>query len=181
MHDVGKIVQIERIFEEDELTGVRPNPSWNADELLNRKGVFFLKDVARILDLKPEEIRRKARELGEDSYRKIGVRKLFRHWVVRMSVFSKYYREHPASRLNQVDPSWDGNRLLGQKGWFLLRDVAAMVPFTAAQLRYQVNRNPEARAEMGVWKEEALKAYVVDMEPFSQWVRKFWRGEREIA
>ena len=75
----------------------------------------------------------------------------------------------PPTGLEQVDPDWDGNQLLAQTGFFLLSEVVGLLPFSAAQIRYMAGRK-----DIGVFKDSHIKAYVVDMAPFSAWVREVW-------
>ncbi len=108
----------------------------------------------------------------------MGVKKIWNHWVVRMSVFANYYRANLVSKVDRINPNWDGNYLLKQKGLFLLSEVSKLIPFTTHQLRYQAKKNPNAREEIGIWKDPDLRAFVVDMERFAPWIRSIWKGKR---
>jgi hypothetical protein len=79
----------------------------------------------------------------------------------------------PPSGVCSVDPEWDGNQVLAQKGLFLLSDIVGLLPFSAAQIRYMAGRK-----DIGVYKDPEMKAYVVDMSAFSRWVRRVWCEER---
>jgi len=93
---------------------------------------------------------------GKNPYRVMGVRKVWSHWMVRMSVFRKYYAEHLAPTVRRIRPEWNGNRLLSETGCFLLADVCRLLPFTTHQLRYQAKNRANARIALGVWKDPDL-------------------------
>ena len=172
--DVGKK---ERIFEEDELVLAPFNRAWTAETLLAQKGVFPLNDVAEVLSLDPASVKRKLKQVrdeGGDPYKIMGIRKVWSYWLVRMVMFAPYYREHLMPKTRRVDPEWDGNLLLASKGVFLLSDVAQKIPFNREQLRYQAMKHRRPREEMGVWKDEELGRFVVDMQIFASWLRRVW-------
>ena len=169
-----------KLFAEDEMKIPTFNPKWTTDELLGQEGIFFLKDVIKILGMDPGKIKKKAKTLearGKNTYREMGVRKMWNHWVVRMKVFAPYFREHLIPLTRAIDPEWDGNTLLAQKGRFLLTEVAAMIPFSTHQLRYQAKKIANARQTMGVWKDETMNLFLVDMEKFAPYIEKLWRDE----
>lgn len=167
------------VFAKDEMSLVSVDPMWTAEELLQRSGVFFLKDVVRVLDCDPLKVKKNAKELRRLTrcpWSEMGIKKIWNHWVVRMSVFAPYYRRNLVSKVDRIDSNWDGNRLLKQKGLFLLSEVSKLIPFTTHQLRYQAKKNPRAREEIGIWKDPDLHAFVVDMERFAPWIRNIWGG-----
>jgi len=93
---------------------------------------------------------------------------------VRMKKFAPYYRAHRLPKIQTVEKSWDGNTLLSQEGRFYLTDVCEKIPFSTHQIRYQVRRCDNPKEEYGVWKDEQYKAYLVDMEKFSKWMKRIW-------
>ncbi len=171
---------VEIIFAEDEMALSEVSSDWSAEELLSHKSIFYLKDILEILQLDPVKVKRKANDLkkkGQSPWEIMGVRKMWTHWIVRMSIFAPYYRDHLRSKVKPVDPNWDGNTLLKQDGLFLLTAVCKLIPFSAHQLRYRAKTNDNSREEYGIWKETDLNAFVVDMEIFSKWVKGLWNGE----
>lgn len=166
------------LFDEDELALHGVDPNWTEKELLGKEGIFFLKDIVKVLDLDSLKVKRAANDLekrGKSAWDILGARKVWNHWIVRMKVFAPYYRAKLRRITRYVDPAWDGNELLRQRGLFLLTDVCQLLPFSTHQLRYQAKRNPHAKEEYGVWKEPSLHAFVVDMEPFAKWVTRLWQ------
>ncbi len=91
-----------------------------------------------------------------------------------MNLFAPYYLGHLVPAVRSIPPSWDGNLLLTKKGTFFLRDVCARIPFSPSQLRYQAQNNPSSRKEFGVWKDEELNSYLVDMGTFAPWITAIW-------
>ncbi|CAM2069899.1 hypothetical protein SCOR_31270 [Sulfidibacter corallicola] len=171
---------VERIFAEDEMELSEVDPQWDSDTLLNQRSIFYLKDVVGLLKLDPLKVKRRAGDLlkrEENPWHVMGVRKMWTHWVVRMAVFAPYYRQHFKSKIVAVDPAWNGNLLLQQRGLFLLTAVCKLIPFSPHQLRYRAKKNPDAKTEYGIWKDPDLNAFVVDMEIFSGWVRTLWNGD----
>lgn len=171
---------VEVIFEPDEMSLSEVNPDWTPEELLAQKSIFYLKDILEILQLDPVKVKRKANEhirKGGNAWERMGVRKMWTHWIVRMSVFAPYYRDHLRSKVRQIDPAWDGNLLLKQEGLFLLTSVCKLIPFSAHQLRYRAKTNPDSKKDYGIWKEKDLNAFVVDMPVFSVWVKGLWSGQ----
>lgn len=168
---------VERIFNDDEMRLLSVKPDWTEDELLDQKGIFFLKDVAQKLLVHSSEFKKEARTLerkGENSWDVMGIRKTWTHWQVRMMKFSPYYRAHRLPKIQNVEKAWDGNTLLSQIGRFYLTEVCEKIPFSTHQIRYQVRRCPNPKEEYGVWKDEQYKAYLVDMEKFSAWMKRIW-------
>lgn len=171
---------VEQIFEKDEMALIEVNPDWDVDILLAKESIFYLKDIVEPLEIDPLKVKRRANEIqkkGESPWEVMGVRKMWTHWIVRMSVFAPYYKKHFEPRISRIDPAWDGNTLLKQEGTFLLTSVCKLIPFSAHQLRYRAKRNPDSKAEYGIWKEKDLNAFVVDMKVFSAWIKTLWGGD----
>ena len=169
--------EIEKIFNEDEMRLLNVKPEWSEEELLEQRGIFFLKDVAIKLQVHSSEFKKEARTLekeGLNPWETMGIRKTWTHWQVRMKKFAPYYRAHRLPKIRTVEKQWDGNTLLGQSGRFYLTDVCEKIPFSTHQIRYQVRRCEDPQNEYGVWKDEQYKAYLVDMEKFSAWMKRIW-------
>ena len=172
--------QFGKIFEDDEMSLMAVNSRWSPEELFSQVGIFFLKDVVKILPLDPVKVKKKAKELEAKDLSPwliMGARKVWNHWIVRMTVFGPYYKKHLVSRVRSVESEWDGNDLLEQKGLFFLTEVCRIIPFSTHQLRYQAKRNPHAQKEYGIWKDLELNAFLVDMERFAPWIRSLWCGD----
>ncbi|MCB1049531.1 MAG: hypothetical protein H6510_12415 [Acidobacteria bacterium] len=172
--------EIPKIFDQDEMGLLPVDPNKSTDELLNLQGVFYLKDVARHLDINSQDLKRKAKELevkGESPWEVMGIRKTWSHWIVRMSKFSPYFRKFMLPKLATVQDEWDTNEMLNQKGVFYLSDVCTKLPFTVHNIKYQVRRNPKSRDLYGVWKDPDYKTYLVDMEVFANWIRRVWASK----
>lgn len=172
--------RIEKIFEEDEMILTEFDKSWSPRELLTKKEIFFLKDVAKVLKIDISKVKKKAKELeaeGHSPWQVMGCRKIWSHWMVRMKVFAPYYKRHFVPRINRVDENWDGNTMLSQKGRYLLTEVCKKLPFTSHQIRYQANKSKNAKHEYGMWKDKDLNAFVIDMEKFSPWIKRLWSGD----
>lgn len=170
---------VERIFERDEMVLMKVNKSWGVDELLSQTGIFFLKDIVGLLDLDSAKVIKRAREIqeqGQSSWKIMGIRKVWNHWAVRMKVFAPYYREHLRSWVKNIQDDWDSNVLLKQKGIFLLSEVCELIPFSTYQIRYQANKVENSAETYGIWKDEQLNRFVVDMEKFSEWIKRLWKG-----
>ena len=169
----------EKFFDEDEMELRAVDKRWTEQECLAQEGVFFLKDIGKVVPLDPVKVKKKAGEIearGEEPWAVMGARKIWNHWLVRMKVFAPYYREHFVSRIRKVDPAWTGNDLLEQEGSFALVDVCRLLPFSTHQLRYQAKRNPKSKQEFGIWKDEALNLFVVDMARFGPYIQSLWKG-----
>lgn len=166
-----------RIFEDDEMQLLQVDPDWSEAELLKKRGIFFLKDVAQVLDVQSNELKREAQKLeksGQDAWDLMGIRKTWTHWQVRMKVFAPYYQAHRLPKIRKVHDEWDANTLLAQEGRFYLTEVCEKIPFTTHQIRYQVRRCDDPKNEYGVWKDDQYKAYLVDMKRFSTWMKRIW-------
>lgn len=165
------------LFECDESKLRQIDPSWKPEELLDQDGVFYLKDLARNLEFETNRVTRKVRTLtdaGIDPWQEIGLRKIWSHWMVRMKHFKPYYLKELSQKVRTVNPAWNGNDLLNQEGTFFLAEVCKKIPFSAHQLRYQCKRLADPRSEIGVYKDEYRKAYLVDMPVFSRWIAAIW-------
>jgi len=172
--------KVEKIFNDDETTLMKVSQAWTKDELLSKEGIFFLKDVVHPLGLKSEKVIKIANQfLATDisPWEKMGVRKIWNHWAVRMKLFAPYYREHLVPIFTHIDPNWNGNDLLAQKGIFLLSEACQLLPFTVYQIRYQIKKCENSKEEYGCWKDPNEKRFLVDMAVFSQWIKCLARGD----
>jgi len=169
--------RVERIFEADEMQLRTISPEWSAEELLRQEGIFYLKDVVGTLQLTTADFKKKAKDLekaGKSPWEIMGLRKGWTHWLVRMKRFGEFLHENAMPSIREMDPTWDANTMMSQKGQFYLTDVCEKIPFSAHQIRFQARRNKRSREEYGVWKDEGYKTYVVEMEVFSHWIREVW-------
>ena len=167
----------EKIFEEDAMDLVEVKTIWTAAEILAMEGVFFLKDVVKVLELHVPDLKKRAHALhnsGQNPWRVMGVRKIWNHWLIRMKVFAPYYRAHLKPRVRKLSGTWNSNHLLSEKGVFFLTEVCRYLPFSAHQIRYQAKKRTDPRQTIGVWKDDKLKVFLVDMELFAPWVRTLW-------
>lgn len=165
------------IFQPDEGALQTVNPDWDEETLLTQSGLFYLKDVAKVLPIKTSQAIRPARQCledGGDPYREMGLRRLFGHWVVRMSVFAPFYHAQLKPSYDRLDPNWDGNDLIHQSGTYVLADVCKLLPFSAHQLRYRAKHEADARTEMGVYRDPKTNQYLVDMRIFGPWAKRIW-------
>lgn len=169
----------EKVFESDEMQLLNVNLEWSEEELLGKEGIFFLKDIVRFFGLNSSQLKARAKALNQESgnaWKVIGIRKQWSHWIVRMKVFAPYFRKNLISNICKIDETWDGNTLLKQQGIFPLTEVCKYIPFSPHQIRYQVRKFEDSKERFGVWKCEADKIYLVDMEVFSKWIREIWQG-----
>lgn len=172
------------LFAPDEMNLAHIPKNCTPEHLLTQQNVYFLKDVVKVLDVDSLKVKRRARELmerGENTWDVMGVRKVWNHWIVRMTVFSGYYQTHLKPKVRSIEAGWDGNTLMQQEGTFLLSDVCRLIPFSTHQLRYQAKRNPNAKEEYGIWKDEELNAFVVEMAQFAPWIYRLWEGKHRQA
>ena len=169
----------DKLLEPDEMGLSQVDSSWTEPELLDQEGVFFLKNIAEILNLDSTKVKRTHRgiiEEGRDPYQVMGVKKIWNHWLVRMKVFGPYYREHIKSKFGLIPPDMDDpNEMLALPGVYALSKVTRLLPFTDAQLRYQAQKHPNPRETMGIWRDEESLTYLVDMPFFARWLKAFWK------
>jgi hypothetical protein len=172
---------MEQIFEQDEMKVLDVNPKWDAQTTLSQKGVFFLKDLTSILDFDSVMVKQEARLIlkrGESPWQVMGARKLWNQWLIKMQVFAPYYRKYFVPKYRRIDKDWNGQMLLDQqKGIYLLTEVCKLVPFTTHQLRYRAKRSKNPRKEVGVFKDEELNLFLVDLKNFVPWVKRTWDGD----
>ena len=171
----------EKIFEDDEMRLLAPKDFHSLKDLESQSGIAFFKDMTEVLGIDSPMIKKHHRKLvdehGEkETYLIMGVKKIWNHWVVRIKVFIPYYKANFASDLKEVSPKWDSNQVLVQKGTFRLSDVCQKLPFSTHQLRYQARQEKDSKEIMGIWKDEELKIYLVDMETFSTWITDLWNS-----
>ena len=164
------------VFAPDEQKLLPVSKDWTKEKLLNQKAVFFLKDVAEALIFDPRIIKHLATEItneGKKPWQVVGAAQVFKHWMIRMATFSIWYRD--SVFFNTKKPQWNGGRLLEETGMFLLNDVCARMPVSIQMIRAQVRKTHEkAQDKLGVWKDEKTGVYLVEMEPFSTWIREKW-------
>jgi hypothetical protein len=169
---------MERIFEKDEMKVLDVNPLWDAQTALAQKGVFFLKDLTSILAFDSVMVKQEARLIikrGESPLQVMGARKLWNQWLIKMQVFAPYYRKYFVPKYRRIDKNWSRQKLMDQgKGIFLLTEVCKLFPFTTHQLRYRAKRSKNPRKEVGVFKDEELNLFLVDLKNFVPWVKKTW-------
>ena len=166
------------IFDTEEME-VRSVPvEITRDELLAQIGLYHLRDIAKILALDSTRIKRQAQKLheeGQNPWEVMGVRKVWKSWLVKMSTFGPYYHQHLARPYTNVPADWNGNRLMQEEtGIFPLTQVCRRIPFTAHQLRNQTKKHRNPRREIGVWKDEQAGIFLVDIRIFRRYVASLW-------
>ena len=165
------------VFAVDELKLRDVKPEWTVDELLTQEAIFFLKDCAHLLKIDSVRIKKQCGKVikkRRDPWKVMGVRKIWNHWLIRMKVFAPYYKKHFFARTHHIPDDWDGNDILSQQGLFGLADVCKLLPLSPQQVRYQAKRRANPREEIGVWKDEGARGYVVHMAVFGPWFRTVW-------
>ncbi len=145
-------------------------------ELLHQEGVYLLREVATRLHLERTKLKRRAHE-DDDAWSRLGIAFRQGEWLVNMSVFRRWYLHHAAAHIRFVESGWDANQLLSRRGRFLLNEVCYKIPFTTGQIRHQARKCADSRHEMGVWKDEIVGHYVVDMALFAEWIRTVWSAQ----
>ena len=90
-------MSIDAVFSSDEMQVLSVNSHWSREELLKQEGIFFLKDIGPKLNISSNQIKTHAAALN-DPWQEMGARKLWTHWIVRMIVFSDFYRKHMVSQ-----------------------------------------------------------------------------------
>jgi len=108
---------VEMIFASDEMNLIQPESHWTRDELLQKKGMFFLKDISRLLGIDSIEIKKRARalrEINKSAYKVMGAKKVWNHWVIRMGTFAPYYHRS-LKPLQPVGEDWSLEILLTKK------------------------------------------------------------------
>ncbi len=166
---------VDKIFEEDEMLLLVPRTYWTQAELLQKHGIFFLKDIVAHLHIDSILIKKRAltlRNMGSNPWEVMGVRKVWNHWMIRMKVFGPYFRKHIKPKYKEMEEGWDTHTLLVQKGVYLLTDVVKLVDFADHQLRYRARKSPNSRKYLGIWKDEDLNLFLVDMVTFSSWLTR---------
>jgi hypothetical protein len=158
------------------------DPTWTEEELLAQDGIFFLKDVAGQLNIPSLEFKNQAKKLqkrGKNPWEVMGIRKTWTHWQVRMKLFAPYFKEWwDCPKVQTVEEDWNANELLANPGIYYLNDVCRKLPFTTRQIRYQMQKHDNPKEQLGVWKDQNLKSFLVDMDTFSNWIKSVWSGVR---
>lgn len=169
----------EKIFAEDEMQLKTVDPAWSQQDLLDQDGIFFLKDVATHLGIPTMEFKNRARKItrnGHNSWKHMGIRKTWTHWQVRMRVFKPYFESWwTCPNVEALNEDWDTNQMLAQRGTYYLNDVCRKLPFTMRQVRYQMQKERDPKAMMGIWKDHNLKTFVVDMPTFAAYMKAVWK------
>lgn len=148
---------------------------WTPCILLAQQGYFNLRDVTEILEINTAKVKAAAfdvAESGEKPLELIGVCCSESYWIIHMPVFSDYYLQHLMPRVRAVAEAWDGNDLLAENGIFYLNDVCKKIPFTRQQLRYRSIKL--GKEKTGIWKDEAMRVHLVDMQIFGPWITRMW-------
>ena len=165
---------MEPIFKNNEGKRCDVDPAWSPEQVLAQDGIFYLKDLVKLLSLDRnllQQLYRNEIRSGLNPWNTLGLRLVFGQYLVNMSVFSTYYQAHLVPCWQEVNRDWDGNELLAQKGVFLLTEVCKNIPFSDRQIRYQCRKNADHREVMGVWRDSSAR-YLVDMAVFSVWIKQ---------
>lgn len=181
-----KMKKSTKFFAADELSFMTVQKEWTSEILLAQEGIFFLKDVSRLLPLDSTVVKKRVLHTqahGADAWEVMGVKKIWNNWVVRMKIFGPYYKSKMVPIFQRINKKWDANQLLRQKvGVYRLSDVCKKLPFSASQLRYQCKqRGAKSRDEIGIWKDPELNVFLVDIRNFAPWIKYLWSGGFETA
>lgn len=153
------------------------SPDWGPEELLEQNGRFELSRVAATLNLSTPKVKQEAdqlQRLGRSPLQEMGILRTTMGWFVEMEAFRPFYLETAIHWVQNLKPSWDGNQLFAQEGVFYLTEVCQVIPFKPSMVRSQANKAVNSKATIGVWKDEELKAYLVEMRRFAPWIREVW-------
>ena len=156
--------------------GVQPTP----ERLLRANGVYHLEEVARVLSLDPELVKRTAlgmQERGLFPWSVMGVRRLLDKWLVRMKVFRGFYLRHWRPDHMQLPPECEQHPAFQAEGTFLLDNVCHYLPYSNYELRHLALENTRVGHQMGIWKDG--ERWYVDMKRFNRWLRLAWLSARE--
>jgi hypothetical protein len=171
----------EIIFQLDEIEFRHVDPEWDRETLLAQDGIFYLKDLIEPLNLSRVRLYKAAETLhasGQDPWMVMGLRTVWTFWLIRMKTFSKYYGPHVRRPFKKVPETWNANDLANQtEGVYLLTEVCKLIPFTVHQIHFQAKKHPQARQKLGVWRDETLGVYLVNLVAFSPWLRTTWLGK----
>ena len=149
-------------------------------DLLRAEGLFPLEAVTARLDIDSANLKQWAWECekeGGSPEREIGIIRTNTGWLLHMGYFREFYHNGLRHRPRPVHPDWDANRLLRQKGRFLLTDVCRKLPFTIDQIRYRIKTASDPETEMGIIRRR--NRHLVDMEIFAKWIRGIWHEKLE--
>lgn len=156
------------------------DPSWSLETALDQKGYFPLKGLA-VLPFEISIVQDKIDQIlatGEDTYENMGVLRYLGEWYVDMESFSQWYKTLVHNKtVRQPAADWDGNDILEKSGLFELRHVCQLIPFTSAQIRYQVKRSSSPKREIGAWRQATglySGKYLVDMDTFGPYIKSVW-------
>lgn len=155
------------IFDDQEMKLLKVEKGWSQDELLSQQGMFFLKDIVKRLELDNLKISNRAIQLGDRSWLDLGVKKVWGHWIVKMSVFKNHW-DCFLPDYQCVKNDWTAEKLLEQKGLFLLSAICRVLPVTPYQIRQEVKKE-KCRI---IWKDGTR--FVLDMETFAPWFKSRW-------
>ncbi|MDJ0836400.1 MAG: hypothetical protein QNK37_07755, partial [Acidobacteriota bacterium] len=161
----------------------RVKNNWTRSDLLQQESIFWLRDIAELLSIDSVVIKKAVQVLqnqGKDAWDTIGVRKVFGKWLIRMKTFAPYYRKRfDQSHIRNVDPNWNANDLLGQKGQFFMTEICKLLSLSEYSLRYRVKKVESPKETFGIWKDEVTSRFIVDMVVFSRLFRMWAKSGRE--
>ncbi len=171
-------------FEEDEVYMDQKLEDYTEEDLLKLDyGLYKVSEVEKVLQLQPGTLRTlalKITEQGMSPYEKWGIgNSKISHWVVRISVFSKYWESEIKSQIRSMNLNVKSlpkevtpKDLCDFDGIIKLSDLKGKFPFHQQSIKNQVRKlGEESRKEMGCWKEESH--FFVDIQPFLKWISKF--------
>ena len=99
-------------------------------------------------------------------------------WLAKMERFGPWYLKKVHNKvIRRVPFYWGTNKLLDQRGLFLLGDVCKHIPFTSGQIKHHINKFSDPRGKFGVWaaSDGAHKGnYLVDMAVFGPYLKGIW-------
>ena len=148
--------------------------SWTPGILLSKEGFFPLEEVAAVLDISTSVVKAEVDKIerrGGSAFSETGVFRQPDRWLVRIDLFRSYYLSHLRKRVRPIGDHWDGDVLLQKEGVFYLSDVCRLLSLNLKSVRTRASRNPNSKAEYGIWKDEKARTYLVDMEIFAPWIR----------
>jgi len=154
---------------------------WDAEALLNAPGIFFLKDVVKIIkDLHSYQVKNivKGLQREEKDPRSImGVDKTMVGWIVKMSAFAPYYRQNLNRPYSHIPAGWDWRELLQQQsGIYTLQDVCRLLPLEPGQVRWQAKLNKKTGATF----HNKTGRHLVELSVFIPWFKENWLPQRGV-
>lgn len=148
------------------------------DSFLTSSGTHKMKSIIHLLPVNQQAVLETFVMLDTMAKNDVGI---FRYgeWYIKLPEFARFAQNNWP--LSPMPMDWDPNRIIAEKGVFYLSEITdperARIPIARHAIVAKAQEFTNPRETIGVWKDEHLRRYLVDLSVFGPVIKQLWLGD----